>query len=321
MNRIIEIAAMAIGGLSLFLVAFVGFVSLSGKDMSRVAVIGKLFPAPAEKDGHGEDAKEEQAGEESSGEKGKGLSDAAVVEASLGVLSAWTLPSPYSTTELRGLSEEIKKKHGELEEREHALARRERTVQDDEAELAERMKSLTEMQQHLESLQGELSEREQAVARRESVVEASADSRWASVAGVIAAIEEPAAAAKRLADYQPEEAAKILRAMGDDERAGTILNALEGIRRRLHRREGARGRQGQEEVGASTASAGLQPGFFSYFLLAEQARERSRAGARRSRVTIGPVGHVQSPRRGAGGRSVPERKQGVARARDRRAAP
>jgi hypothetical protein len=46
MNRLIEIAVMAIGGLSLFLVAFVGFASLSGKDVSQVAVIGKLFPAP-----------------------------------------------------------------------------------------------------------------------------------------------------------------------------------------------------------------------------------------------------------------------------------
>jgi flagellar motility protein MotE (MotC chaperone) len=229
MNRIIEIAAMAIGGVSLFLVAFVGFVSLSGKDMSRVAVIGKLFPAPAEKDEHGEVAKEVQSGEEHR-VKGKGLSDAAVVEASLGVLSAWTLPSPYSTTELRGLSEEIKRKHGELGEREHSLARRERAVQDDEAELAERAKTLVEMQQHLDGLQAELSEREQGVARREATLEANADSRWAAVAGVIAAIEEPAAAAKRLAEYEPDEAGKILRAMNDDERAGTILNALEETR-------------------------------------------------------------------------------------------
>jgi len=230
MSRIIEIAAMAMGGLSLFLVAFVGFVSLSGKDMSQVAVIGKLFPAPAEKSEHGEVASEgEQAGTRGE-ERGKGLSDAAVVEASLGVLSAWTLPSPYSTTELRGLSEEIKKKRAELAESEHALARRERAVQDDESELAERMKTLAELQKHLESLQGELSEREQAVARRESTLEANADSRWASVAGVIAAIEEPAAAAKRLQEYEPDEAAKILRALNDDERAGEILNALDEAR-------------------------------------------------------------------------------------------
>jgi flagellar motility protein MotE (MotC chaperone) len=86
------------------------------------------------------------------------------------------------------------------------------------------------MQQHLDGLQAELSEREQGVARLEATLEASADSRWAAVAGVIAAIEEPAAAAKRLAEYEPDEAGKILRAMNDDERAGTILNALEETR-------------------------------------------------------------------------------------------
>lgn len=228
MNRIIEIAAMTVGGLSLFLVCFVGFASLSGRDMSQVAVIGKLFPAPAGESGeHGAAEAEHDDG---GGKEEKNLSDAAVIEASLGVLSAWTLPSPYSSSELRVLSEEIKKKRGELEEAEHALARRERAVQDDEQELAERLKTLEELQKHLETVQGELSEREQAVARQENAVQSNADARWASVASVIGAIEEPAAAAKRVAEYEPEEAAKILRALGDDARAGEILNALEESR-------------------------------------------------------------------------------------------
>src|SRR5688572_10472674 len=216
MNRIIEIAAMAIGGVSLFLVAFVGFASLSGRDMSRVAVIGKLFPAPDEEKGTRETVADEAAGPEED-ERAKGMSDAAVIEASLGVLSAWTLPSPYSTSELRVLSEEIKAKRAELEERELGLARRERECEEGERELGERMKSLTELQRHLETLQAELAEREQTVARAEDAFQAGADSRWAAVAGVIAAIEEPEAAAKRLQGYPPEEAAKILRALGDDE--------------------------------------------------------------------------------------------------------
>jgi flagellar motility protein MotE (MotC chaperone) len=225
MNRLIELCAMLLGGVSLFTVCFVGFVALSGTPMHEVPVLGKLFPEPAA------GAPEQPAQEPAAGaDAPKNLSDAAVVEASLGVLSAWTLPSPYSTTELRGLSEEIKRKRGELEEAEHALARRERTVQEDEAELAERMKTLGELQEHLQGLQAELAEREQAIARREATLEANADSRWTAVAGVIAAIEEPAAAAKRLAEYEPEEAAKILRALNDDERAGAILNAFDEAR-------------------------------------------------------------------------------------------
>jgi flagellar motility protein MotE (MotC chaperone) len=232
MNRIIEIAAMAIGGMSLFLVAFVGFAALSGKDMSQVAVVGKLFPAPPdEAEGEGEHA--EVPGETEAGgaeEHGEGLSDAAVVEASLGLLSAWTLPSPYSTTELRVLTEEIKKKHEALEAEEHALARRERAVVEDEHELEERVKTLEELRAHLESLQQEVTERENDLAAREAAFQAGKDSRWAAVARVIGGLEEAAEAATRLQEYSPQDAAKILVALGDDERAGEILNQVQGPR-------------------------------------------------------------------------------------------
>lgn len=233
MNRIIEIVAMAVGGLSLFLVCFVGFASLSGRDVSQVAVIGKLFPAPAADEnaehgaaGTGAEHADAEAGEQHS----QGLSDAAVIEASLGVLSAWTLPSPYSSSELRVLSEEIKHKHAELEERELGLARRERAVVEDEGELEERLKTLEELRTHLETLQAELAQRETELTRMEDSAQASKDSRWAEVAGVIGALEEPAAAAKRLQEYAPEEAAKVLRALGDDVRAGEILNEVQGAK-------------------------------------------------------------------------------------------
>jgi flagellar motility protein MotE (MotC chaperone) len=226
MNRIIEIVAMSVGGLSLFLVCFVGFASLSGRDVSQVAVIGKLFPAPAEGEHAAPGAEVEPAPEEQK----KSLSDAAVIEASLGVLSAWTLPSPYSSSELRVLSEEIKKKHAELEQRELALARRERAVVEDEGELEERLKSLEELRAHIETLQSELAERAVELTRQEDAAQAGKDSRWAEVAGVIGAIEEPEAAAKRLQEFAPDEAAKVLRALGDDARAGEILNQVQGTR-------------------------------------------------------------------------------------------
>ena len=208
MNRLIEIAAMAIGGLSLFLVCFVGFASLAGKDMSQVAVICKLFPAPPEDGEQGEEQGAEHA-DGAEAEHGEGLSDAAVIEASLGVLSAWTLPSPYSTSELRVLSEELKKKRAELEEHQ---------------------KMLEEMRSHLESLQQELLDREVALTRQEDAQAASKDAGWAEIAGVIGALEESAAAAKKLQEFEPAEAAKILRALGDDTRAGEILNAVDGAR-------------------------------------------------------------------------------------------
>jgi flagellar motility protein MotE (MotC chaperone) len=235
MNKIIEIIAMAVGGLSLFLVAFVGFASMSGRDMSKVALIGKMFPAPAATGGEhgtegGEHAATGEAGHEAGEEHTETLSDTAVIEASLGVLSAWTLPSPYSTSELRVLSEEIKRKHAELEEREGALGRRERAVTEDEHELEERLKTLEELRTHLEALQQELTDKEAELARQETSLEAGKDARWAQVALVISGIEDPAAAAKKLQEFPPEDAAKILRAVGDDARASEILNQVDSSR-------------------------------------------------------------------------------------------
>ena len=228
MNKIIEIIAMAVGGLSLFLVAFVGFASMSGRDVSKVALIGKLFPPPAETPGeHGASAGGEHAEEDGHEDT---LSDSAVIEASLGVLSAWTLPSPYSTSELRVLSEEIKKKHAELEERELALGRRERAVSEDEHELEQRLKTLEELRTYLESMQAELAAKESELVRQESSLEAGKDARWAQVALVIGGIEEPAAAAKKLQEFPAEDAAKILRSIGDDARASEILNQVEPAR-------------------------------------------------------------------------------------------
>jgi len=227
MNRIIEVAAMAIGGVSLFLVCFVGFAAMSGRDVSQVAVIGKLFPAPKGEDAHPQD---EAAAHPDPAAHGSTLSDAAVVEASLGVLSAWTLPSPYSTSELRVLSEEIKRKAGELQERELAVARRERALTASELELEDRRKSFEDLRLDLEELQAELQERELEVGRMESNAQANRDAGWADVAGVIATIDDTPTAARRLQEFEPQEAAKILRALNDDERAGEILNAVEGTR-------------------------------------------------------------------------------------------
>lgn len=218
---------MTVGGLSVFLVCFVGFVALSGKDVSRVAVIGKLFPAPdAPPEGeHGAAPTDEHAPPE----RQRNLSDAAVIEASLGVLSAWTLPSPYSTSELRQLSEEIEHRQEQLEARELELARRERTVQEDEREVEERKQSLDDLRVHLEGLQQELAEGEAELSRKQDAARAGEDARWAEVGRVIAGLED-AEAGRRLQEYGPADAARILRSLGDDERASEILNQVEGAR-------------------------------------------------------------------------------------------
>jgi flagellar motility protein MotE (MotC chaperone) len=232
MNRIIEIVAMVLGGLSIFIVCFVGFVAMSGKPVSQIAVIGGLFPAAhppesGQEAGHDGGGTHEAAAIDTRGGDQSHMSDSAVIESSLGILSAWTLPSPYSTSELRQLSAEIKQRHEELEAREQALARRERAVQDDERGLDERRESLEGLRKHLESLQKEIVLQEQALDRKVEVSQAGENARWAEVARVIAGLENEEAG-KRIQEYGAAEAAKILQAIGDESRAGEILNQVPG---------------------------------------------------------------------------------------------
>ena len=224
MNRIIEIAVMLAGGLSIFTVCFVGFVALSGKDMSEVAVIGGLFPGPEEDADGGApaDAEHEEPAEHE-------LADAQVLDASLGVLGAWTLPSPYSTSELRMLSDEIKKKLRTLEERESALREREHTAAEREEDIVDRGKTLEKLRAELELYEQELAEREQAVARREQAANDAEGARWAEIARVIAGLEDEDAG-KRLLEYSPADAAHILASLGDETRASEILNQVQGPR-------------------------------------------------------------------------------------------
>ena len=226
MNRIIEIAVLLAGGLSIFTVCFVGFVALSGQPMSEVAVIGKLFPAPEEGDAaEGEPAAEEHAQSEPEHE----LADAQVLDASLGVLGAWTLPSPYSTSELRMLSDEIKRKLRGLEERESALREREHATADREEDLLERGQTIDKLRAELELYEQELAEREQAVARREQAADDAEGARWAEIARVLAALEDEDAG-QRLLEYSPADAAHILASLGDEARASEILNQVQGPR-------------------------------------------------------------------------------------------
>jgi len=241
MNRIIEIVAMVVGGLSLFLVCFVAFAAMSGRDMSQVAVLGKLFPAPVAHD----EAQHEDGGERQPSHKNE-LSDTAVIESSLGLLSAWTLPSPYSTSELRGMSEELKHKLDELDQREQALDRRERDLQTSEQEVEERLRTLEELRKRLESLQAEIAQREQDVSGKEDAARMGREAHWTDLAAVIGGIDDTSVAAKRLQEFEPAEAGEILRALNDDERASEILNAIDGA-------------LWKEYVAAYTASAPVTP--------------------------------------------------------------
>src|SRR5262249_20789211 len=142
------------------------------------------------------------------------LTDSQVLDASLGVLGSWTLPSPYSAGELRELSDEVKARQHGLDERAASLDQREHGVQEQSDALAERFKTLENLRASLESYEAELAEREQALERKESAAEQRQTAKWSEVARVIASLESEEAG-KRLQEYSPEDAARVLRALGD----------------------------------------------------------------------------------------------------------
>ncbi len=226
MNRIIEIAALLLGGVSFFAVCFVGFAAISGTPLNEVALIGEFVAAPEAGD---EDiAHEDEPASDENADQPKEPEHAPVVQSGLGMLSTWSLPSPFSSQELEELVDEIKTERLELDQREAQLALRESEIQEQEGLLAEKTATLGNMRKELEVYEGALATREFEVRRLEEEADERADLRWSQVGGVFAALD-PEEAGQRLGQYSPAEASRILRAM-DDEKAVEILNQLQGDR-------------------------------------------------------------------------------------------
>lgn len=223
MTKAIEIAAMTLGGLSLFAVCFLGFAVMSGTPLHEVAGIGAFFDAPqvATPGEAGEPGPEEQ-------EKPPKRPVSEVVSAGIGVMGTWTLPAPYTKEELQGLVDELKGKLTTIQQREAHLDERERKLDDQAADLAERFESMERLRVRLEEFQRELDLRELEVQRGEKAVAQEESARWKDVAGILADLDETQAG-QRLVEYPPEEAGAILRAM-NPEQANAVLNAVDPSR-------------------------------------------------------------------------------------------
>ena len=219
MNKAIEIVAILLGGLSLFTLCFLGFAALSGVPLKEVPVAGKLFQeeeAPA--------AAGPEAGPVAAGPAPVRRTDHEVLTSSLGVLGTWSLPSPYSATELRSLTEELKSRLLLLDQREDVLAGREREVDEQFELLAERMKGLEALRGSLEAFEAELDLREQELIQGEKSKAIRDRARWKEIANVIGALPTDEGS-QRLLEYTPEDAALLLRSM-EAGAAGELINAL-----------------------------------------------------------------------------------------------
>lgn len=217
MNRIIEIVAMVLGGLSIFAVCFLGFSSLAGVPLHDIPGVGSLFPAPEEIE---ETAQEDSEPSEPTRHKDK----TELIQSGLGSLGAWSMPAPYTAQELRSLVDELKSKLLVLDRREKNLVEREQNLELELETLRERFSALEQLRAELEQYESELDLREDEIQAQEGAQDERNRAKWESVAPVLASLS-PEEAAKKIVRYSPENAAEILHAMTDTA-ASAILTSI-----------------------------------------------------------------------------------------------
>jgi len=224
MNKSIEIAALVLGGLSLFMVCFTGFAALSGKPLSQLPVVGSLFEVePA--DPAASPSKTREPVE--SAASARRQTDHEVLESNLGLLGAWTLPSPYSQSELQALTDDLKGRSFRLDQREQEIRARELQIAEQMRLSEERLAALEDLRASLERYEKDLSRREQALAKSEASSRQREDKRWLEVARLFDSLSGEEASSF-LAEYEPDEAAEILRQL-DPDQAAEILAGLRSI--------------------------------------------------------------------------------------------
>ncbi len=216
MNRSIEIAVTAVGGLCLFVVAFLGFAKMSGVPMSKVAVLGQLFEAATSKE-------PENVAPEVSVDPPRATSKQ-VIEASLGVLDAYAFEPPYSAEELHSLALDLKAAKLQYEERLRSVAAREVDVLGREELLGHQLETLEELRAELDRYEATLALRTAELLRDQGASTGDSPAQWAEIARIFEG--GPADIMKdRLLEFGAEDAAKILGEL-DVEQAAKLLNAL-----------------------------------------------------------------------------------------------
>lgn len=214
MSRLFEIAVLALGGLSLFAVSFLGFALSAGVPLKDLAVVGSLLPdrpppAPAALPAPAPVTPP---------------TDAEVVAAHLGLLGIWSLESPFDAGELEALASRLQAKEHDLDRRLEEARERQSYLEDRGETLGEQHAELERIRQELEAYRRELDLREeelrgdeQAAARREAA-------SWEGTARLFRD-GDASDLAERLVQFDPADAARILRSLEED-RAAELLDAL-----------------------------------------------------------------------------------------------
>lgn len=223
MKPLVQKILLGVGGVGLFAVAFVGFAAMSGAPTHQLPVVGRFFeePAPAEGEGEGD---ETAAAEEEGLKAPVARGNDALAESNTTALGAFVLPSPYSAQELSKLEQELETALRQAGSRLANIAERERRLDEEERRLSEHQEQLETFRNQLEAYELELRGREEELARDEQVAEEREQQSWNEISTFFES-GDPKKLVDKLAQFSPEEAAKILRSL-DPETASGLINAL-----------------------------------------------------------------------------------------------
>lgn len=222
MSKFLEIMILALGGLSLFVVAFMGFAASAGVPLDEVAVVGPLFSLRAvETEPAAEDA---DAEDEPDVRIRPALTDLEVLQSNLGVIASYRLPAPYSGEELAELVDELKAQRYALDQREQSLDDRETRVTEREETSALQLQALEDMRLRLNEEAQRLEARAAEVNRDEAAQMERETSVWQTRAELFSD-GDPEELVGRLMQFSPEDAGRILRKVGP-ERAKELLAAV-----------------------------------------------------------------------------------------------
>ncbi len=221
MNRIIEIIAMALGGISLLTVCFLGFALMSGTPLSDVGVIGKLFPEPDAPNG----TEKATGAPEDELIARPNLSEEKLVMNQAGLMHAWQLPSPFDAKALGDLTERLKMRDHALDVREVDLDQREARLDDQETTIEDRIEGLVQIQGQMEKRRIELEALGTTLDERQQEVDRKVEGKWAKQAGILEAMDLEDRN-KILGAYEPEEMAQLLKYMEESTR-GEVMAGLQ----------------------------------------------------------------------------------------------
>ncbi|MBK7878571.1 MAG: hypothetical protein IPJ77_23180 [Planctomycetes bacterium] len=248
MKPAVKYALMGVGGIVLLAGSFVTFAALSGAPLHEVAILKNFVKAPdkpespekGSKKGHADEGGDEHATETHATEKtatAKHASDdphatkpaptraeSRALEANVGVLGAFMLPSPFSSNELSELQTSLRGANEDAKQRLERIELRERELGEWEHALEQRNDELQDLRRLLEKRELELTMREDEVKRDEKAKDARDQQSWAELAKFFSE-GDPDDLAKKLVLFEPKEAVRILRSL-DDERASALVNAL-----------------------------------------------------------------------------------------------